>query len=40
VITGDTAPERLRDAMASGCAIVHKPVEPHALRAAIARALG
>jgi len=33
IITGDTAPERLRDAQASGYPLVHKPVPPAVLRA-------
>lgn len=31
IITGDTAPERLREAMASGAALLHKPVAPQEL---------
>jgi signal transduction histidine kinase len=33
LITGDTAPERLREADASGFHLLHKPVSPMALRA-------
>ncbi len=33
IITGDTAPERLREAQASGFAFMHKPVSPAKLRA-------
>jgi CheY-like chemotaxis protein len=33
LITGDTAPERLREARASGLHLLHKPVAPMALRA-------
>jgi signal transduction histidine kinase/DNA-binding NarL/FixJ family response regulator len=33
LITGDTAPERLREASASGLHLLHKPVDPMALRA-------
>jgi signal transduction histidine kinase len=33
LISGDTAPERLRDARASGYRLLHKPVRPRALRA-------
>ncbi len=33
IVTGDTAPERLREARASGFAFLHKPVEPAKLRA-------
>ena len=35
VISGDTAPERLRQAAASGHQFLHKPVAPAALRAAL-----
>jgi CheY-like chemotaxis protein len=31
LITGDTAPGRLRDAQASGIALLHKPVSPEQL---------
>lgn len=37
LITGDTAPERLRDAHASGVQLLHKPVDPQSLYEAIAR---
>jgi signal transduction histidine kinase len=39
VITGDTAPERLREAAANGLSLLHKPVAELALRHAIAAAL-
>ncbi|CAA7618076.1 PAS domain S-box protein [Magnetospirillum sp. UT-4] len=39
IITGDTAPERLREAQASGLAILHKPVQPPVLRAVLQEAL-
>jgi CheY-like chemotaxis protein/anti-sigma regulatory factor (Ser/Thr protein kinase) len=39
VITGDTAPERLREASAGGFPLLHKPVSPMALRAALNRLL-
>ncbi len=39
ILTGDTAPERLRQAKASGHGLLHKPVQPQALRAAIDQAL-
>jgi signal transduction histidine kinase/ActR/RegA family two-component response regulator len=32
IITGDTSPERIREAVASGYTILHKPIEPSALR--------
>jgi len=32
VMTGDTAPERLAEAQRSGCRLLHKPVDPGALR--------
>jgi CheY-like chemotaxis protein len=35
LISGDTAPERLREANASGHQFLHKPVAPAALRAAL-----
>jgi CheY-like chemotaxis protein len=35
VITGDTAPERLREARDSGYPLLHKPVQPARLRSAI-----
>jgi CheY-like chemotaxis protein len=31
LITGDTAPERLREAMASGITLLHKPLSPQQL---------
>jgi CheY-like chemotaxis protein len=31
LITGDTAPERLREAVASGLPLLHKPVSPSRL---------
>jgi CheY-like chemotaxis protein len=33
IVTGDTAPERLREAKAGGYQLVHKPVQPAMLRA-------
>jgi signal transduction histidine kinase/CheY-like chemotaxis protein len=39
VITGDTAPERLRDASAGGFPLLHKPVSPMALRTMLNRLL-
>jgi CheY-like chemotaxis protein len=33
VITGDTAPDRLREAQESGYPLLHKPVKPAQLRA-------
>ena len=39
IITGDTAPERLREAEESGFAILHKPVKPEELLIAVRRAL-
>jgi CheY-like chemotaxis protein len=32
LMTGDTAPERLAEAQRSGCRLLHKPVNPGALR--------
>lgn len=37
LITGDTAPERLRDAHSSGVQLLHKPVDPGILHQAILR---
>jgi signal transduction histidine kinase/CheY-like chemotaxis protein len=37
VITGDTAPDRLREAQVSGYPLLHKPVMPASLRAAMRR---
>jgi signal transduction histidine kinase/CheY-like chemotaxis protein len=39
LISGDTAPERLREASASGFRLLHKPVPPHALRAILSQLL-
>ena len=39
LISGDTAPERLREARASGYHLVHKPVRPRALRAMLGQFL-
>ena len=39
LISGDTAPERLREAAASGFRLLHKPVPPHALRAILSQLL-
>lgn len=36
VVTGDTAPDRLREATESGHLLLHKPVDPEALKKAIA----
>ncbi len=38
IVTGDTAPERLREARQSGHPLVHKPVQPAALRAFLRKA--
>jgi CheY-like chemotaxis protein/two-component sensor histidine kinase len=37
LISGDTAPERLREAIASGYQLLHKPMQPMALRAMLIR---
>ena len=37
IITGDTAPERLHEAQASGHTLMHKPVQPAKLRAFLQR---
>jgi signal transduction histidine kinase len=39
IITGDTSPERIREAVASGYTILHKPIEPAALRRLIETAV-
>jgi signal transduction histidine kinase/CheY-like chemotaxis protein len=39
LVSGDTAPERLREADASGLPILHKPVPPDALRNALVEGL-
>jgi signal transduction histidine kinase/CheY-like chemotaxis protein len=36
IITGDTAPERLREALASGIPLLHKPISPEQLYRALA----
>jgi two-component system, sensor histidine kinase len=36
VVTGDTAPDRLREAQESGYPLLHKPVMPERLRSAMA----
>jgi two-component system, sensor histidine kinase len=40
LVTGDTAPERLRDAQATGVTLLHKPVIPADLYRAITQVLG
>jgi CheY-like chemotaxis protein len=35
ILTGDTAPERLREASAGGFVLLHKPIQPSRLRAAL-----
>lgn len=40
VVTGDSAPERLRDADAAGVRLLHKPVRPDTLAAAIQELAG
>jgi len=37
IITGDTGPERLREAQASGHTLMHKPIQPAKLRAYLRR---
>jgi PAS domain S-box-containing protein len=39
VMTGDTAPERLIEAQRSGCRLLHKPVDPEALRQSLQECL-
>ncbi len=40
IITGDTAPERIREVQSHGLNILHKPVHPAALKAFISDAVG
>ena len=40
MITGDTAPDRLREALASGILLLHKPVTPELLYRAVVDVLG
>ena len=35
LITGDTSPERMREAYTSGYPLIHKPVRPATLRVAV-----
>jgi CheY-like chemotaxis protein len=37
LITGDTTPERLREAKAQGVTLVHKPISPEQLRQRLER---
>lgn len=37
LITGDTAPDRIRDAVISDCLLMHKPVSDNRLRASIVK---
>lgn len=39
IITGDTAPDRLKDAEASGYILLHKPLKPVQLRSSLTRSL-
>ncbi len=39
ILTGDTAPERIREAKEAGCPLLHKPVEPGKLLALIRHCL-
>ncbi|MGQ9370875.1 PAS domain-containing hybrid sensor histidine kinase/response regulator [Azospirillum sp. ST 5-10] len=40
IITGDTAPERIREARASGIGVLHKPVTPPVLLNALSETMG
>ena len=40
IITGDTAPERIREAEASGISVLHKPVTPPVLLSALTQTIG
>lgn len=39
IITGDTAPKRIREARDSGCTILHKPIKPGQLRTVMGKIL-
>ncbi|HIJ61767.1 MAG TPA: PAS domain S-box protein [Rhodospirillaceae bacterium] len=39
IITGDTAPERIREAEAHGLTLIHKPMQPSLLKAMIAKSV-
>lgn len=39
LLTGDTSPERLAEADRSGCHLLHKPIDPEALKALLMRLL-
>ncbi|MEO5375388.1 MAG: hybrid sensor histidine kinase/response regulator [Alphaproteobacteria bacterium] len=39
LVTGDTSPQRLRDARASGFRVLHKPIRPEELRSALDKLL-
>jgi CheY-like chemotaxis protein len=39
LVTGDTAPERLREAQGTNAIVLHKPLTPQRLREAMWRAL-
>lgn len=39
IVTGDTAPARLREALVSGYRLLHKPVQPQQLRMALLQAI-
>ncbi|HXV23991.1 MAG TPA: hybrid sensor histidine kinase/response regulator [Alphaproteobacteria bacterium] len=40
ILTGDTGPDRLREAKQSGCVLLHKPFAPERLREELRRAVG
>jgi len=39
ILTGDTGPDRLREAKQSGCVLLHKPFAPERLREEVTRAV-
>ncbi|AWK85642.1 hybrid sensor histidine kinase/response regulator [Azospirillum thermophilum] len=40
LLTGDTSSDRLREATGAQCALLHKPIQPHALHSTVRTALG
>ncbi|HYG90718.1 MAG TPA: response regulator [Azospirillum sp.] len=40
IVTGDTAPERIKEATATGCRLLHKPYDPAVLKATMEAVIG